>query len=94
MAVAPPDAGSAEQLALEIPWARTVANDDGDAVQVRDRSCYFNSGCCCFSNGDITGIEFTDGEIRLVRWTTDPMDPEDRVIEARDLTSIFSALGS
>jgi len=88
----PTDAGSADQLDLEISWARTEANDDPDAVQVRDRSCYFNSGCCCFSNGDITGIEITDGEIRLVRWTTDPMDPEDRVIEAQDLASIFGGL--
>ena len=29
---------------------------------------YFNSGCCCFSDGDITGIEIADGFIRLVKW--------------------------
>lgn len=29
---------------------------------------YFNSGCCCFSDGDITGIELADGMIRLVKW--------------------------
>ena len=29
---------------------------------------YFNSGCCCFSDGDITGIEIEDGFIRLVKW--------------------------
>ncbi len=29
---------------------------------------YFNSGCCCFSDGDITGIEIADGCIRLVKW--------------------------
>jgi len=31
---------------------------------------YFNTGCCCFSDGDITGIELADGEIRLVKWST------------------------
>ena len=29
---------------------------------------YFNSGCCCFNDGDITGIEIADGKIRLVKW--------------------------
>ena len=30
---------------------------------------YFNTGCCCFIDGDITGIEIEDGFIRLVKWT-------------------------
>jgi predicted phosphodiesterase len=30
---------------------------------------YFNAGCCCFSDGDITGIEIADGFIRLIKWT-------------------------
>jgi len=34
--------------------------------------CYFNTGCCSFGDGDITGIEIADGEIRLVRWPADP----------------------
>ena len=29
---------------------------------------YFNSGCCCFDDGDITGIEIEDGSIRLIKW--------------------------
>ncbi len=29
---------------------------------------YFNSGCCCFDDGDITGIEVADGFIRLIKW--------------------------
>jgi predicted phosphodiesterase len=32
------------------------------------KSNYFNSGCCCFDDGDITGIEIADGKIRLVKW--------------------------
>ena len=32
---------------------------------------YFNSGCCCFSDGDITGIEISDGCIRLIKWEYD-----------------------
>ena len=30
---------------------------------------YFNSGCCCFSDGDITGIEIENGCIRLIKWS-------------------------
>ncbi len=30
--------------------------------------CYFNTGCCSFGDGDITGLEIADEEIRLVRW--------------------------
>jgi len=29
---------------------------------------YFNSGCCCFSDGDITGIEVTNETISLIKW--------------------------
>ena len=29
---------------------------------------YFNSGCCCFNDGDITGIEIEEGKIRLIKW--------------------------
>lgn len=29
---------------------------------------YFNTGCCCFDDGDITGIEIADEYIRLVKW--------------------------
>ena len=30
---------------------------------------YFNSGCCCFRDGDITGIEITYEKICLVKWS-------------------------
>lgn len=29
---------------------------------------YFNTGCCCFADGDITGIEIENGIIRLIKW--------------------------
>lgn len=32
------------------------------------KDTYFNSGCCCFDDGDITGIEITEGNIKLIRW--------------------------
>ena len=33
------------------------------------RPSYFNSGCCCFRDGDITGIEITYKKISLVKWS-------------------------
>ncbi|RNL52483.1 metallophosphoesterase [Pedobacter jejuensis] len=33
------------------------------------KSAYFNTGCCCFSDGDITGIEIESGLIRLIKWS-------------------------
>lgn len=32
------------------------------------KSSYFNTGCCCFVDGDITGIEIDNGMIRLIKW--------------------------
>lgn len=29
---------------------------------------YFNSGCCCFADADITGIEIAAGKISLIKW--------------------------
>jgi predicted phosphodiesterase len=29
---------------------------------------YFNTGCCCYNDSDITGIEIAGGEIRLIKW--------------------------
>lgn len=29
---------------------------------------YFNTGCCCFDDGDITGIEIAGGAISLIKW--------------------------
>lgn len=33
------------------------------------KPAYFNTGCCCFSDGDITGIEIAEGCIRLIKWS-------------------------
>ena len=58
----------------------------------RECLCYFNSGCCSYFNGDCTGIEIADGEIRLVRWSTELGDPADRVLEAENLGGVFAGL--
>lgn len=57
-----------------------------------DVPCYFNTGCCSFSDGDITGIEITDGMIKLVRWPGDDGGLSAKVLEAADITQIFAQL--
>jgi len=41
---------------------------------------YFNSGCCCFSDGDITGIEIENGFIRLIKWSFQKTGLPERVL--------------
>ncbi len=53
---------------------------------------YFNSGCCCFDDGDISGIEIESGEIRLVKWETQASGPVKRILESSPLGYIFDQL--
>lgn len=40
----------------------------GSRAYEMKKPSYFNSGCCCFDDGDITTLEIENGEIRLVKW--------------------------
>ena len=54
---------------------------------------YFNTGCCCFFDGDITGIEIAEGEIRLIKWEEgEDGTPTHRVLERSPLAFIFEKL--
>lgn len=46
---------------------------------------YFNSGCCCFSDGDMTAIEIDRGMIRLVKWQEENGKPVRVVLEESGL---------
>lgn len=40
-----------------------------DSALYKDvKPCYFNTGCCCYEDGDITGIEISGGMIKLIKW--------------------------
>ncbi|MFI5186418.1 MAG: metallophosphoesterase [Chitinophagales bacterium] len=49
---------------------------------------YFNSGCCCFSDGDITGIEIDNGFIRLIKWETIDGKSQRCVLEEKRLKEL------
>lgn len=54
---------------------------------------YFNSGCCCFEDGDITGIEIEDGYIRLIKWETTADGGSIRIVlEESELAYIMDQL--
>lgn len=82
------------ELRAEYEWVRAKDSPDHDAPGPAPpiRPCYFNTGCCVFSDGDITGIEIADGEVRLVRWPDDAGYPLPKVLARERLTTILEAL--
>ena len=50
---------------------------------------YFNSGCCCFRDGDITGIEITYEKISLVKWN---INKQREVLDETTLNRLQEAL--
>ena len=62
------------------------------AVKIKAKPCYFNSGCCCFDDGDITGIEISDGYIRLVKWNDKTATPAREILEQSELVYVFDQL--
>ena len=61
-------------------------------VRTMAKPTYFNSGCCCFNDGDITGIEIADGFIRLVKWETMEKESKRKVLEESPLFYLFDQL--
>jgi predicted phosphodiesterase len=58
------------------------------------RPTYFNTGCCCFSDGDITGIEIADGYIRLIKWCDEGEVSFRKVLEEKALAELMEDLGN
>jgi UDP-2,3-diacylglucosamine pyrophosphatase LpxH len=56
------------------------------------RPSYFNSGCCCFVDGDITGIEIADGCIRLIKWTLVDESPQRQLLEEITLAELVKKI--
>lgn len=82
-------------LAAELEWilAQNMQSPaDLEVIELKKPS-YFNTGCCAFSDGDITGLEISDGKIRLVRWPDDEDMPQPKVLAGceSNLTDVFAA---
>ena len=56
------------------------------------RPTYFNTGCCCFSDGDITGIEIADGYFRLIKWHSEENVPGRVILEEMKIDAMVKDL--
>ncbi len=97
LAAAPDDPerrGRVAALEAEREWVRAQETQEPDASEPELPSlpCYFNTGCCSFLDGDITGIEIAGGQIRLVRWPDDAGAPRPQTLAERSLTEVFARL--
>lgn len=86
---------------LNPEWAQTldeqsrwqgVRNEVGSIDYLKIRPSYFNSGCCCYLDGDITGIEIADSCIRLIKWTTKSGTSVRIVLEESALEKVLEKL--
>jgi UDP-2,3-diacylglucosamine pyrophosphatase LpxH len=83
-----------EKLSTELQQVKDKLSAEENATQPLENPlpCYFNTGCCAFADGDITGIEISEGGMRLVRWPDDDGNPNRKVLQAGQLEDIFKAL--
>jgi hypothetical protein len=61
-------------------------------MATKSKPTYFNSGCCCYNDGDITGIEIADGFIRLVKWESKSGPAKRMVLEESPLDFLLEQL--
>lgn len=81
-----------QEIAIKRAELEFVKAEYGDSIDDGGHACYFNAGCCSFSDGDVTGLEITNGEIRLVRWPDDEGRPRAKVLESARIRRIFESL--
>jgi len=53
---------------------------------------YFNSGCCCFSDGDITGIEIEQSCFRLIKWHSKEGKPQRIILEETSVEELLETI--
>jgi hypothetical protein len=88
------DAVAALEARLEWVRASRVGNTGAAAPVVMDKPCYFNTGCCCFTDGDVTALEIADGAFRLVRWPDDEGNPSRHELASETVRNVFRDLGA
>ena len=82
-------------LAAKLEWILT--QNQGAPVNLPvielKKPSYFNTGCCAFLDGDVTGLEISEGKIQLVRWPDDDGNPKPKVLgnSTKKLKDVFAA---
>jgi hypothetical protein len=80
-----------ERLCSLLEWAQlrdSLPLRLSTATETPPKPCYFNSGCCCFCDGEVTGIEIVEGRLRLVRWSRAAVAAE--ILFAEDLRAVLA----
>jgi hypothetical protein len=83
------DPATIAALRAELEFALAEQREHKTAIKLSP-PCYFNTGCCSFGDGDITGIEIADGEMRLVKWPATA--PTAMVLAREPLSKILDAV--
>ncbi|MGC9520275.1 MAG: metallophosphoesterase [Anaerolineae bacterium] len=82
------------RLLARLEWlrgrAREMQRQEHGSVAVKP--CYFNVGCCCYDDGDITGIELADEEIRLVRWPNRDREPLPEILARDAIRDVYASI--
>ena len=89
------DSGEVAELRARLEWRRAEElRVDLQAPTPLERPCYFNTGCCSYGDGDITGIELQGDQLRLVRWIRAEGEIAPRHLATDTLTGVFGSVGS
>lgn len=79
-----------KELELQISKRKVLNIAPPDFSKVKPG--YFNSGCCCYNDGDITGIEIADGCIRLIKWQYQNQIPVRELLEETTLENLMTQM--
>jgi UDP-2,3-diacylglucosamine pyrophosphatase LpxH len=82
------------KLAAQLEWVRAQEQQLPRSEQqaVMAKPCYFNTGCCSYLDGDVTGIEIAGGQISLVRFPDDEGRPQPQILASTSLRDVLNAL--
>jgi hypothetical protein len=86
------NATPAQLAALRAEYELVLTQQFGDPPKSMELPCYFNTGCCSYGDGDVTGLELAGGEIRLVRWLNDDAKPDARPLAHKALREVLEAV--
>ena len=85
------DGGMIDSLQKEIQLRKfEYTNISPDYLSLKPT--YFNTGCCCFNDGDITGIELEEDCIRMIKWNTRTGSPQRMILEEAALAELLDAM--
>lgn len=80
-------------LKAKAEWikAQSLEAPSQERPEYKPTPTYFNTGGCCYPDGDITGIDISAGSISLIRWPSPDGEPAPHVLETAKLKKVFAS---